>query len=437
MKVVASSLLTVLVALVLNPVASAAPAPASGDTYTLSALGSGQCLDVYSGSLADETKLIQWPCAGYDNQTWQLQSNDGVYFRLVAHHSRKCLDVSSGSSADGVPVIQWPCLDGFNQQWRLSARADGSYNLIARHSGKCLDVSGASKNNAAPVIQWTCHGGANQGWVLHAPQILAAGDIAACYDPSTKAGVQATADQISSQVAIQPRSRVLQLGDLAYDEGSTANFACYNDYWGKFKSISYPVPGNHEYASGNANGYYSYFGSRSVPPNGYYSYDWAGWHFIALNANCGFVGGCGPGSAQEQWLRADLAAHPSACTLAYWHQPRFSSGLHGSDATYAAFWADLVAARVDVILNGHDHDYERFAPQDAAGVANAAGPVEFVVGTGGRSVRPLNSPRAANSVASQDSTLGILKLELRANSYSWSFLPVSGSYRDSGEARCT
>ena len=158
---------------------------------------------------------------------------------------------------------------------------------------------------------------------------------------------------------------VLLLGDIQYEDGAYSKFlASYDPSWGRVKSITKPAPGNHEYQSGSAADYYRYFGAAAGDPaKGYYSYDLGGWHLVALNSNCSFVGGCGAGSPQEQWLRADLAAHPASCTLAYWHHPRFSSGAHGSDATYTAFWQALYDANAEVVLVGHDHDYERFAPQ--------------------------------------------------------------------------
>ena len=160
---------------------------------------------------------------------------------------------------------------------------------------------------------------------------------------------------------------VLALGDTQYEDGAYEKFvASYDPSWGRVKSITKPAPGNHEYESPGATGYYRYFGRAAGDPRkGYYSFDVGRWHLIALNSNCSAVGGCGAGSPQEQWLRRDLAAHPAACTLAYWHHPRFSSGLHGSDSTYTAFWQALYDAGADVVLSGHDHDYERFARADA------------------------------------------------------------------------
>jgi 3',5'-cyclic AMP phosphodiesterase CpdA len=160
----------------------------------------------------------------------------------------------------------------------------------------------------------------------------------------------------------------------------------------------------------------------------WYSYELGAWHVVVLNSNCGPAGGCGSDSPQARWLRSDLAAHPSACTLAYAHHPRFSSGLHGSDETLRALWAILRSAGVDVYLAGHDHDYERFEPRGALR--------QFVVGTGGRSLYPFG-PRLPGSQAAGNSTYGVLALTLRADGYSWRFVPVAGgTYRDAGSAEC-
>ncbi len=160
---------------------------------------------------------------------------------------------------------------------------------------------------------------------------------------------------------------MLILGDIQYEDGAYSKFlASYDPSWGRVKSITKPVPGNHEYRDRRAPRATTGTSARrpAIPAKGYYSFDLGGWHLVALNSNCSAVGGCGTGSPQEQWLRADLAAHPATCTLAFWHHPRFSSGLHGSDSTYTAFWQALYDANADVVLVGHDHDYERFAPQD-------------------------------------------------------------------------
>ena len=231
---------------------------------------------------------------------------------------------------------------------------------------------------------------------------------------------------------------VLALGDIQYEVGAVDAFeASYDASWGRVKPVTRPVPGNHEYRTAGAAGYFEYFGAGAGDPTkGYYSYELGNWHVVALNSNCAAVGGCDAGSAQERWLRADLAAHPSHCTLAYWHHPRYSSGRHGSDSSYVAFWQALVDADADLVLVGHDHDYERFAPQDAGGRRDLErGIREFVVGTGGKNLRPFTRV-SPNSEARDATSLGVLELTLGANAYEWRFRAAVGSFTDSGSASC-
>ena len=203
--------------------------------------------------------------------------------------------------------------------------------------------------------------------------------------------------------------------------------------WGRHKARTRPAPGNHDYLTAGASGYYGYFGTRAGDPRkGYYSYDLGTWHVIVLNSNCSAIGGCGFASPQAGWLRTDLAANTGKDVLAYWHHPRFSSGEHGGSPGVQAFWEILYAAGADVILNGHDHDYERFARQDPWGRADTPyGIREFVVGTGGTELRG-RATTAANSQAFS-STFGVLQLTLHKGSYDWAFQPIAGSsFRDSG-----
>ncbi|MCA1830439.1 MAG: metallophosphoesterase, partial [Actinobacteria bacterium] len=228
------------------------------------------------------------------------------------------------------------------------------------------------------------------------PVIAAAGDIACNPRIAGWNGGRGTASDCRQKAtsALLARGRydaILPLGDEQYELGALHDFRLgYGPTWGMFKAISHPVPGNHEYGSATARGYFDYFRSRAGGRSkGYYSYDIGSWHMIALNSNCGGAGGCGAVSPQLQWLVADLRAHRNRCTLAYWHHPRFSSGLHGDDESTAPFWRALYTGGADVVLNGHDHDYERFAPQTPAGKADTKhGIREFVVGTGGRNLYP-------------------------------------------------
>jgi 3',5'-cyclic AMP phosphodiesterase CpdA len=198
------------------------------------------------------------------------------------------------------------------------------------------------------------------------------------------------------------------------------------------------VPGNHEYQTPGAADYFAYFGSRAgTPGQGWYAYDLGSWRIYALNSNCDEIGGCGPGSPQEAWLRADLAANPRACSLAYWHHPLFSSGEHGSDPRMRDVAEALYESGVDVVLSGHDHDYERFAPQSPDGEPDAdTGFRQFVVGTGGAPLRGLATV-APNSEARAASTYGLLKLTLRPTSYAWQFVPVAaGGFTETGWTAC-
>jgi hypothetical protein len=275
------------------------------------------------------------------------------------------------------------------------------------------------------------------------PRIAAAGDIACDPDSSRfeegeGRGLHCRQLATSDLLVGAGYAAVLVLGDIQYEDGAYSKFLdSYEPSWGRVKSITKPVPGNHEYRDGGAAGYFRYFGAAAGDPaKGYYSFDLAGWHLVALNSNCSAVGGCGAGSPQEEWLRADLAAHRAFCTLAYWHHPRFSSGLHGSDSTYEAFWQALHGANADVVLVGHDHGYERFAPQDASGsLDRARGIREFVVGTGGRSLRVFVNVRD-NSEARDVSSFGVLELKLGVAAYGWRFRPAVGPYLDRGSAAC-
>ena len=278
---------------------------------------------------------------------------------------------------------------------------------------------------------------------IEGPRIAAAGDIAC--DPESSAfadgrGSGSSCRQLATSGLLVGGgyNAVLALGDIQYEDASHAKFlASYDRSWGRVKEITRPVPGNHEYRTPGASGYYEYFGAAAGDPaEGYYSFDLGGWHVLALNSNCAAVEGCDEGSPQERWLRADLAANPVRCTLAFWHHPRYSSGRHGSDRAYRPFFQALYDAGADVVLVAHDHDYERFAPQDAdGGRDDARGIPQFVVGTGGRSLRTF--PRVEpNSEARDRSSFGVLELTLGPNAFVWRFRPAVGTFTDAGSGRC-
>src|SRR5512143_3907861 len=260
--------------------------------------------------------------------------------------------------------------------------------------------------------------------------VIAAGDIASC---------SSTGDTATAKLVEGIAGTVVTLGDSVYDNGTAREFSrCYDPTWGLARDRTRPAPGNHDYNTAGAAAYFAYFGAAAGDPNrGYYAYDLGTWRLYALNSNCGDIGGCGVGSAEVAWLRADLAAHPSECVLAYWHHPRFSSGLHGSNAFVAGLWDALYAAGAELVLNGHDHSYERFAPQSDAGSLDPdRGIVEFVVGTGGFS--HYEFPRLLpNSRAHDNTTFGVLELTLSPGSWSAQFVPVPGrSFTDSASGTC-
>jgi hypothetical protein len=261
--------------------------------------------------------------------------------------------------------------------------------------------------------------------------LVGAGDIADCRDLS---GAEATAKLLD-----KTPGTVMAVGDLAYPDGTAANFECYDKTWGRLKNRTRPAVGNHEFHSAGAAFYFQYFGQAAGDSSkGYYSYDLGTWHIVVLNSECLAVGGCDAASAQGKWLHQDLAAHPGACTLAYFHKPLFSSGgTHGNDLAMKPLWDALYAANADVVVNGHDHDYERFAPQNPDGIADASrGIREFVVGTGGKNLRPFTLPHA-NSEVRYLEAFGVLKLTLSPGRYQWEFIPQAGkSFQDSGAGTC-
>jgi acid phosphatase type 7 len=256
--------------------------------------------------------------------------------------------------------------------------------------------------------------------------IAAAGDIAVCGSN----GDEATAALLDALGA----DTILTLGDNVYENGTASEFAnCYHPSWGRHKARTRPSPGNHDYQTTGAVAYYAYFGAMAGPlRRGYYSFEAGAWHLISLNSNVS----AGAGSAQLTWMRADLTANRTACTLAYWHHPVISSGQYGNDAHMQEVWRVLDSAGVDVILVGHDHNYERFAPQTSTGVADPNGVREFVVGTGGASLRSFATIRA-NSEVRNSNSWGVLKMTLYTDRYDWQFIPVAGAtFTDQGSANC-
>lgn len=228
---------------------------------------------------------------------------------------------------------------------------------------------------------------------------------------------------------------LLGLGDLAYYQGSTANFRdCYDPAWGRHLDRTRPVPGNHEYETPGASSYFDYFGDLAGPRGlGYYAFTAGAWRIIALNSGPG-VGYMSASSPQLQWLRAELSNNPSACTLAYWHHPLFSSGPNGNQPDVRELWRALSEAGVEVVINGHDHIYERFAPQDMDGRPSPTGIRQFIAGTGGAHLYPLLSAKPNSE--RRASAHGVLMMTLSAGSYQWDFRSVGNTFSDPGNGTC-
>jgi acid phosphatase type 7 len=271
--------------------------------------------------------------------------------------------------------------------------------------------------------------------------LIAAGDIASC----DETGDEQTAKLIQSMLEKTPAT-VAALGDLVYPTGKLETYKnCYGPSWGQFLKQTKAAIGNHDYSGGTSQDYYTYFRAAAGPnPDGYYSYDLgtgsSTWHVIVLNSNCWAVGGCETGSKQYKWLQQDLEKNQTKnqtnCTIAYWHHPRFSSALHGNNEFMQDVWALLANGGVEVILNGHDHDYERFAPLNAAGKPSEKGTREFVVGTGGKNTYPFLITKPGSQVR-KTGVFGVLELKLKASSYDWRFVPVAGkTFTDSGSTNC-
>jgi acid phosphatase type 7 len=261
-------------------------------------------------------------------------------------------------------------------------------------------------------------------------QIVAVGDIAQCSSGNDEE-TSLLVDSIPGTVAL--------LGDIVYENGTPAEFAnCFEPSWGRHKARTKPAVGNHEYGTPDAAGYYEYFGAAAGDPaKGYYSYELGDWHIVVLNSNCAVVS-CAAGSTQEQWLRRDLAANTKSCTLAYFHHPRFNSGAsHKNSTAVAPFWDALYEFGAEVILNGHEHLYERFAPQTPAAESDPANGIrQFTVGTGGRHFYAMGTIQA-NSEVRNNATFGVLRVALSADSYAWEFVPIAGqTFTDTGTARC-
>jgi acid phosphatase type 7 len=256
-------------------------------------------------------------------------------------------------------------------------------------------------------------------------RLIGAGDIATCDSPGS---------ELTARLLDVMSGTVFTTGDNVYPSGTYAQFRdCYNPSWGRHRDRTRPTPGNHDYEMPNAAAYYDYFGPNAGPAGrGYYSYTAGEWHVVALNSEIDVRAG----SPQEQWLRANLMSNPTPCAAVVWHRPRFSSGPNGDSTDLQDIWRTIHEFNVDIVLNGHDHLYERFAPQDVNGRVDVdRGIRQFVIGTGGRAMSPKGAPRANSEIIGGD--LGVLALTLLPHSYRWEFVPVAGAaFRDAGTGTC-
>ncbi len=255
--------------------------------------------------------------------------------------------------------------------------------------------------------------------------ITAVADVAGC----NSQGDEATAAIVDTLPGI-----VIMAGDIAYESGTRQQFDdCYHPSWGRHRDRTRPAPGNHEYETESGAPYFEYFGDLAGPKGlGYYSFNAGSWHIVSLNSNIDMSAG----SPQEQWLRKDLAENPSLCTLAFWHHPLFTSGLHQGNPSVAPLWRALQEAGAEIVVTGHDHHYERFAPQNVDAVADSRGLRQFIVGNGGHSIFPALFA-AANSQKRYDTGYGVLRLALGERRYEWKLIPViPGDFSDEGSGDC-
>jgi len=413
--------------------AVALPAAATGGSAASAAV---QMAEVATGS--PPTLVAAPSISGISRQGQTLTADPGSWSGTssitFAYQWRRCTFAGS------------PCSDIGGATATVYTLGETDVGATIRIAVTASNSEGSATAASAPTAAVSA-----QALAIGDPVIAAAGDIACDpTDPNFNGGVGTSTychqKNTSDLLVNAGLSGVLAVGDVQYwCDGAGAFSKSYGPTWGRVKSITHPTTGNHEYytsggtdcdTSGKGEGYFTYFGaSAGDPAKGYYSFDVGSWHLVALNSSCSKVGGCGVGSPQEQWLKADLAAHPTACTLAYWHHSRFSSKTPGTMTQ--ALWQDLYDAGAELALTGHVHNYERLAPQDPNGVYDpAAGIREIVVGTGGKSLEGFPTTLNPNSEV-RGRTFGILRLTLHARSYDWQFVPEAGkTFTDSGSTFC-
>ncbi|MGH8872567.1 MAG: DUF7594 domain-containing protein [Acidimicrobiia bacterium] len=310
---------------------------------------------------------------------------------------------------------------------------DGQFDFyLTLSSADGLDFASRESASGAPALVITVGEGGPAGQT--GTVLVGAGDIASC----SSEGDETTAALLDQAVDRAAEAVVFTAGDNAYEDGSAQSFTdCYDPSWGRHKEITRPTPGSREYRTPGASGYFGYFGEAAGDPaQGYYSYDFAGWHVVSVNSNCTEIGGCEAGSLQEQWLRQDLAGTNAVCTAAYWHQPLFSSRSGGTNPEMLPIFQALSDADADVVINGNDHFYERFLPQDPSGEEENDGITQFTVGTGGRSLDQFEGP-SRNSGVRYNESFGVLALTLLSAGFEWEFLtPPESAFSDTGSGVC-
>ena len=331
--------------------------------------------------------------------------------------------------------------------------------VLAIAVAACTDSPSApspapEQSTDADLLRWRLRLPANPWRAPPGPPVLVgAGDIARCYpsdNPTQITPPSLTAAEATAKLLDQIPGTVMAIGDNAYELGSLSDYLlCYHPTWGRHKTRTRPAAGNHEYLTPGAAGYFAYFFPQGAAPGGYYSYNLGSWHVVVLNSTPQWAE-CPPPKTspaegrtcvgdvlQKLWLRADLQSHARRCTVVYFHHPRFSSGRHGSQYEMQQFWDIMYANDVDVVVSAHDHLYERFAPQDPEGNADAErGIRQFTVGTGGAELYEFRTVLPTSEVR-DNSTHGVLALTLGDGGYSWEFVPVAGgSFTDSGSGLC-
>jgi len=383
-----------------------------------------------SAATVNATGLVTGVVAGSATITATSEGKNGTSAITVVHMPVASVTVTPASgtvpAGSSLPLTATPKDANGNPLVGRTVTWQSGNTSAATVNGSGL-VSGVAAGSA--TITATSEGQSGTSAITVTPPsasvvLVGAGDIADCNAEPTAALL----DNIAGTV--------FTAGDNAYPNGSASDYAnCYNPSWGRHKARTRPAPGNHDYGTSGATGYYDYFGALAGPAGlGYYSYDLGAWHVVSLNSNVSMSAG----SAQETWLRVDLAASTRTCTVAYWHHPRFSSGSsHGSSTQSAGVFQALYDAGAEIAIVGHDHEYERFAPQTPNAVADPVrGIREFVVGTGGAGLYSFGTP-LPNSEVRDNTSHGVLKLTLSDGSYTWQYIPVAGnSFTDSGSGTC-